>query len=69
MSVVILGLGLFLTLPPFDRGAIWVGPLLIWSFPGVSIAAFLIALVPLTRMILDFRGPSDEPPRWRYRNR
>ncbi len=67
--VAISGLALYLAPPPFHSEAIWVGPLLIWSFPGVPIAALLIALVGLTWMIRIVRGRRDEPPRWRYRDR
>jgi hypothetical protein len=33
------------------------------------LAGFLIAVLGLVWMIRIFRGPRDEPPRWRYRDR
>jgi membrane protein implicated in regulation of membrane protease activity len=35
----------------------------------MSMIAFLVALVGLVWMIRIFRGPRDEPPPWRYRDR
>jgi len=35
----------------------------------ILVIAFLAALVGLAWMIRIFRGPRDEPPRWRYRDR
>ena len=69
VSVVIIGLAPLLAPPPFQSEAIWVGPLLIWSFPGMPIAALLIALVGLIWMIRIFREQGDELSRWRNRDR
>ena len=35
----------------------------------IALAALLFAVVGLVWMIRIFRGPRDEPPRWRYRDR
>jgi membrane protein YdbS with pleckstrin-like domain len=45
-----------------------------WGVAGtywfvLSIAAVAVALVGLVWMIRILRGPRDEPPPWRYRNR
>jgi hypothetical protein len=47
-----------LTLGPFEMRSETLVPI-----------ALVIALVGLAWMIRIFRGPRDEPPRWRYRDR
>jgi hypothetical protein len=37
--------------------------------PLMAIAVLLVAVVGLARMIRIFRGPRDEPPPWRHRDR
>jgi hypothetical protein len=46
-----------------------LGPLEIPGGVAISVAAFLTMVVGLVWMIRIFRGPRDEPPRWRYRDR
>jgi hypothetical protein len=40
-----------------------------WSEAPLTVAGYLGMLVGLAWMIRIFRGPRDEPPRWRYRDR
>jgi len=52
---------------PFTIG----GPLDILGLPFYVVVAFAfagIAVIGLVWMLRIFRGPRDEPPRWRYRD-
>jgi len=52
---------------PFTMG----GPLDILGLPPHVVIAFAfagIAVIGLVSMLCIFRGPRDEPPRWRYRD-
>jgi hypothetical protein len=46
-----------------------LGPVVLPKTVVVSAAAFVIALGGLAQMVRIIRGPSDEPPVWRYRDR
>jgi hypothetical protein len=46
-----------------------LGPLALPSNVAVAIAAFAIAVAGLAWLVRIIRGPMDEPPRWRYRDR
>jgi hypothetical protein len=45
------------------------GPLPLPLNAAVAVAAFAIAIAGLAWMVRNIRGPRDEPPRWRYRDR
>lgn len=45
-----------------------VGPLPSWDF-AVLVAALTVAVAGLVWMVRITRGPRDEPPLWRYRDR
>jgi len=57
--------------PPMALGdePVGLGPILIGRGALVAIAALAVAIVGLASMIRIFRGPRDEPPPWRYRDR
>jgi hypothetical protein len=73
VSVVVILLGVLASFgPPPGLGESWpvaFGPLSIPSRIAIPIAALAGAVVGLIWMIRIFRGPSDEPPPWRYRDR
>jgi hypothetical protein len=46
-----------------------LGPLALPSNVVVAMVALAIAVAGLVRMVRIFRGPRDEPPLWRYRDR
>ena len=48
--------------PMFDGAMPWVGPVIL----GIGAALWLIGLLWMIRV---YRGPRDEPPPWRYRDR
>ena len=56
----------------FSRGPLTMGgPLDILGLPFNVVVAFAfagIAVIGLVWMLRIFRGPRDEPPRWRYRD-
>ena len=58
----------FWAAPTFGGGG---GPS-VWGLPNnvvIVVLAAAIAVIGLIWMIRIFRGPRDEPPRWRYRDR
>jgi hypothetical protein len=69
-TLLVIGIGavlsagwLFIAEPTFmiSRPRMWESPLVVAGFLGM--------LVGLAWMIRIFRGPRDEPPPWRYRDR
>ena len=51
------------------RQSVTLGPLDIPVMLFTQIVALILALVGFIWMIRIVRGPSDKPPRWRYRDR
>jgi hypothetical protein len=58
-QAVTFGPGHPITLGPFEMPASVLG----------ATTALVMAVVGLTWMVRIFRGPTDDPPPWRYRNR
>jgi membrane protein implicated in regulation of membrane protease activity len=66
--VVAFALGSAIWAPIFSGSS---GPIY-WEMPnnvGLAVVAAAIAVVGLIWTIRIFRGPQDEPPAWRHRNR
>jgi hypothetical protein len=73
-SVVVIGFGLLVQLGLPDgfsdpRPPLSIGPLSVPFRVLLSIVEIVVPVVGLIWMIRIFRGPSDEPPPWRYRAR
>jgi hypothetical protein len=69
--VLLIGfLGWLATRPMMgDTDMISLGPLLLRSRVFTAIVALVGAVSGLLLMIRILRGPRDQPPRWRYRDR
>ena len=69
MGLLLLVLGDRLSEPCFGcmRHPLWSLP--ISAEAAVPLAAFGVAVIGLIWMIRTYRGPRDEPPPWRYRDR
>ena len=61
--MVVAGVLVFVSMPSAMMGADATPPRVI------VLAALLLSLAGLAWMIRIFRGPRDEPPPWRYRDR
>ena len=51
------------------RSEVTLGPLALQSVAFVALSALAIAVAGLAWMVRILRGPRDEPPPWRYRDR
>ncbi len=73
VSVVMILLGLLASFGPpsglDESRPVAFGPLSIPTRIAIPIAGLAAALAGLIWMIRIFRGPSDEPPPWRFRDR
>ena len=72
-AAVAIGLGLLAHLIPAGfhdtRPNVILGLLEIPGGVVISVAGFVLLVAGLVWMIRIFRGPRDEPPPWRYRDR
>jgi hypothetical protein len=63
---LLTGLLLFVAAPQGMGGFFGEPPLTAYLVPAVGVAGVLVGLAWMIRI---YRGPRDEPPRWRYRDR